>query len=648
MAVPGRLGTAAAHGTVLVCAVASLVLGAAPAATAGEGTVGDVTPVDDGVQVLFSVPALPDGAVPDLDTVTATVDGEPVDAEATLASDTSAVERVAVLAIDTSDSMAGEPFDSARGAALAFAEQAPDDVRIGLVSFAGEAVVVEEPTTDREALADAVAELEVTRYTRLYDGIRTALDALGAGVGTEGSLLVLSDGRDTSGEAVDGTLGKIRRSGARVDVVALGQSGSALATLGSVARAGDGEVTNTDDPEALEALFDAQARVLDSQLLVTVDLPAELSGRDADLGVTVQADGETWSDSAFVRLPEVAETPAAENSADEPLPALEPLISVPRPVLVGGLGGLALGVVLLVGMLTGAFTGRAKKDVKDRLAPYSTSGPGAHAAAEETGVVTKAVEATDRLIKGGGLDTKLAKRLEAAGMQLHAAEWLLLHAAIAVGSAAVGFAFWGIAGIAAGLSAGARLPWMFVKHKEKRRIKAFESQLADTLQLIAGSLSAGLSLTQSLDTVVRDGSEPIAGEFRRALIEQRLGVEIEEALDGIAGRMKSDDFAWIVMAIRIQREVGGNLAELLLTVAGTLRERDYLRRQVKTLSAEGRMSAWILGGLPIGFFIYLMLLRPEYLAPMLDQTLGLLMLGAAGVLMVLGVVTMKQMVKVEV
>jgi tight adherence protein B len=112
--------------------------------------------------------------------------------------------------------------------------------------------------------------------------------------------------------------------------------------------------------------------------------------------------------------------------------------------------------------------------------------------------------------------------------------------------------------------------------------------------------------------------------------------------------MVSPDFAWVVMAVRIQREVGGNLAELLLTVSATLREREYLRRQVRTLSAEGRMSAWVLGLLPPAFFGYLMLVQPSYLDPMIHSLLGWLMLGAAGVMMAVGVLIMSKMVKVEV
>jgi tight adherence protein B len=151
-----------------------------------------------------------------------------------------------------------------------------------------------------------------------------------------------------------------------------------------------------------------------------------------------------------------------------------------------------------------------------------------------------------------------------------------------------------------------------------------------------------------MDTVVREGVEPMAGEMRRALAEQRLGVDVPDALDGISQRMESKDFAWIVMAVRIQREVGGNLAQLLLTVASTLRERDYVRRQVRTLSAEGRLSAWILGGLPIAFMIYLLLVRPSYVEPMFTTTLGGLMLAVGAVMLAIGGFVMSRLVKIEI
>ena len=166
---------------------------------------------------------------------------------------------------------------------------------------------------------------------------------------------------------------------------------------------------------------------------------------------------------------------------------------------------------------------------------------------------------------------------------------------------------------------------------------------------MSGSLSAGLSLAQSVDTVVREGSEPICSEFRRALVEARLGVEIEDALlEGVSERMESVDFEWVVMAIRIQREVGGNLSELLNNVAATIREREYLERQVSALSAEGRLSVWILGGLPPGFMAYLMMANPDYLDPLISTTIGYVMLGVMAVLETAGILWMKKLVKVDV
>ena len=119
----------------------------------------------------------------------------------------------------------------------------------------------------------------------------------------------------------------------------------------------------------------------------------------------------------------------------------------------------------------------------------------------------------------------------------------------------------------------------------------FERALPDTLQLMSGSLAAGLSLAQSVDTIVREGTEPIAGEFRRCSSRPASVSSLETALQGVADRFQSKDFDWVVMAINIQRQVGGNLAELLNTVAATMREREYIRRQVAALAAEGKLSA---------------------------------------------------------
>ena len=132
------------------------------------------------------------------------------------------------------------------------------------------------------------------------------------------------------------------------------------------------------------------------------------------------------------------------------------------------------------------------------------------------------------------------------------------------------------------------------------------------------------------------------------MVETRLGVSVEEALDGVAERFGSKDFEWVVMAIRIQRQVGGNLAELLDTVAATMREREYMRRQVASLSAEGRLSAWVLGGLPPLFLLYLMITQGDYVAPLFHDPRGWLMLGGGIIWLGIGVFWMSRLVKVEV
>jgi tight adherence protein B len=264
-----------------------------------------------------------------------------------------------------------------------------------------------------------------------------------------------------------------------------------------------------------------------------------------------------------------------------------------------------------------------------------------------TGQARQAAERA--LANNKNLEARIAHSLEAAGMALRPAEWLLLHAAIAVGGGLLGVLIGAgnlILGIVCILAAIVG-PWVYLRRKRSMRLRAFGMALADTLQLMSGSLSAGLSLAQSIDTIVREGADPISSEFRRVVIESRLGVTLEDSLEGVAERMESRDFTWVVMAIRIQREVGGNLAELLLTVAATLREREYLRRHVRALSAEGRLSCYVLGGLPPGFLLYLSVSKPDYVKPLYTTPIGWMMCGGMAVLLSVGMVWMAKVAKVD-
>jgi tight adherence protein B len=258
--------------------------------------------------------------------------------------------------------------------------------------------------------------------------------------------------------------------------------------------------------------------------------------------------------------------------------------------------------------------------------------------------------AAELLRRNKSLEMRINARLEAAGSQLNASEWLLLHTAITLAAGFLGTLLGG-GSIGIGLmflAFGAVIPWFYLGLRRRRRRKAFNSALPDTLQLMSGSLTAGLSLAQSIDTIVREGSDPMSSEFRRVLVETRLGVSLETAMEGVAERFDSKDFAWVVMAINIQRKVGGNLAELLDTVAGTIREREYMRRQVAALAAEGKLSAFVLGALPPCFFIYLFFTKYDYVSALFTRPLGWIMLVGSGVILGVGGFWMSRIVKVEV
>ena len=326
---------------------------------------------------------------------------------------------------------------------------------------------------------------------------------------------------------------------------------------------------------------------------------------------------------------------------------------------------LAMGLLLvfaglfgIVAIALGARFGsdRTKGRLASRLKGYSAQSQAVvtpQYAATSLGnnqMTRRAVGAADKLAADRGFEENLADSLDAAAVPLRPGEWMLLHAASTLGLGLVLLSlssFSLVAGII-GVAVGFGLPYGFLAFKRERRRNAFYSELPETLQMISGSLSSGYSLPQAVDAVVHETSGPMADELNRALIEVRLGAALEDALDAVAVRMHSTDMAWVVMAIRIQHEVGGNLAEVLLTVAGTLRERERLRRQVSVLSAEGRLSAAILGALPILVALVLAVIRPEYLSKLFTSPLGWLMIITAGVIFLVGIVWMSKAIKVEV
>ncbi len=537
--------------------------------------------------------------------------------------------RAAMILLDINKSMASTGIPQERGAALDYASALPADVRVGLITFSNTWRVTLRPTTNRARLAAALEATHAagnssTGLLRAVSGAESVLNAQGAAASRR--LLVLSDGRRLTAAGPAPTI--------PTDVVTwyYANENNNTAALRALATASGGRVTDPLGTAPLAAAFPAAT---------TTPEPARSTPASA-----VSTPASTASASTTARTHQPGRVASARPGAHQGGAGARVRWSWLLIVLVATVFTASLLVILL---LTGTLrrTDRGQQLV-DQVERYSRKHPLARAGGEER--ASSAAEAwVTRLLQSGKTEQRLAERLDLAGIATKPAQWVLLAGFACVALAAVLTILTGNPPI--GILAGTVVGWfsmrLMISFRIGRRRAAFAEQLPDVLQLVASSLKSGFSLSQALNAVVRENTQPTAAEFSRALAETRIGVDLGVALDQVANRMDATDLRWTVMAIRIQREVGGNLAEVLRTTVETMRERSQLRRQVRALSAEGRLSAYILLGLPVFVGGWLFLTRRSYLSPLYTTSVGLVMLIIAVVLVVVGAFWMRSLVKVE-
>lgn len=308
------------------------------------------------------------------------------------------------------------------------------------------------------------------------------------------------------------------------------------------------------------------------------------------------------------------------------------------------IAALAAGAVLLVTI--GIAMSGGGGAVSSRLERYASANAGESAATDEdreSAIVGAVGRAMDRQDMTARLGTELAR----ADLKLKPAEfvlmWILSPFLFAAGAFVLGFLFEGLKNpiaIALFFAIGAYFPRWYLGYRQKKRVKAFGSQLPDTITLLANSLRAGSSFLQGVELVTREARPPISEEFERVVREMSLGVALQPALNNMARRVKSEDLELMVTAINIQSQVGGNLATVLDSIAFTIRERIRIQGEIQTLTAMQRYSGYVITLLPVGLGGILFLISPSYISAMLDKPPELLGLPMGVVFFIVGLISM--------
>jgi tight adherence protein B len=624
----------------LILAVAGLFLAAGPASAAQQVLIREVDPTEyPKISVTVSTS---DETALNPDNLSLQENGNPVEAlDVQTFSETGGRVDV-VLVIDTSGSMQGAPMAAAIDAARNFVANVPDNVRVGLITFSDSAKVAVPITTDRTEALSVISNLKASGETALYDALAKAADMFSSSA--QRNVVLLSDGEDTvSSSTFKSAVADVEDSESVVFAVGLESPDFDGTTLRQVAAATKGEYSPAASAN-LSKIYDILASQLSNQFVVTYESTA---AENSQVSVSVNAAGSTDSALFLVGTREPVAPKTLENpEQNEPL-----LKGTAGLVIVIGLFFSAAFLMLWM-LIGGTIRNRHNRWVARRLAGSAVGAKDGDSEDRDnvaSWIPESFVEAGDRVAQATGYTQRLDEKLERAALKMKAGEFMALSGVAAVFGFCLGVVFFQKFSLALVLGlVGAFVPSLVLSVIVSRRCEAMQKQLPDIMAVIASSLRAGHSFMQSLDMVAKEIDDPARDEFARMVTEIRLGRPATDALNAMAERMDSDDMKWAVLAVNIQREVGGNLAELLDTVAHTIRERETIRRQVKVLSAEGKLSVYILTGLPMLIALYIAIVNPTYLALLWTTKIGLVMTVLASTLLVVGIAWMRKVVKIDV
>jgi tight adherence protein B len=541
-----------------------------------------------------------------------------------------------VLAIDASNSMRGPAIQGAMEAARAFAEHRIGSQAMGIVVFNRTARVLLPFTSDPEQIQAALAQAPpLAKGTHIYDAVVLGVSMLRESKIAAGSVVVLSDGSDTgSRNSLEDAVAAAKDAHVRVFSVGLRSKTFSPPPLERLAGGAGGEYSEAESVADLKPIFDSLGARLASEYLIRYRSPAP-SNKKVFVAVTVKGYRGAATAGYVSPLHQGGPTAPFDRSA------LERFVRSASGMLAAAFfsaGLVACALLLLIRP--------RQRGVKRRLAEF-ISLPVVEEKAREQAKKDLPFNRAEKSVEGMRWWARFKEDLDVARITIPAVQILFWTAAatlIAIYLLAL------IGGTLAGLL-GLAVPFAVrgvIRRRLDRQRQLFAEQLPDNLQVLASALRAGHSLVGALSVVVDDSPEPARSEFRRVIADEQLGVPLEDALEVVAVRMDSTDLRQVGLVAALQHETGGNTAEVLDRVAETVRERFELRRLVRTLTAQGRLSRWILTGLPVFLLIIITLLNPNYISPLYSHTAGRVLLIVAAVMVTSGSLVIRRIINIKV
>lgn len=591
------------------------------------------------------VTVLADDYAFDSETVQLTQNGESIELGSIGTASSKGAEQEIVFVLDVHSSLAaGAVFESVRDELASAVRGLPAGTTVSVVSAGLVSSVIVEPTTDLTGAAEGIANLRRSSATTLFEGIKIAGGLLSNSSSTHKTVVIFSGTVDPSEtvnplEAAQSLVSK----GAQVIAVRFQAGDDRLSNIVDVA---GGLTFGTSEASGVGSAMQDAVLAASDRFVLTFDGVSEAAER-GDSQLTIGAAAASFSYAGDRLTTSTAGLAPAETVSEGGLGALQNSTGLYIVLVVGT---LSIGVAIFA--LGSIFAGGESR-LEGLMSRYSGEGDSEldedESAIVQTALIKRAVEMSESFAEDRGFLAKIESLLERARLPLRPGEAMSIFVIGTIVGAFFGLMFFGglfgtliLGGITAFVQISA------VQFMAKRRVKQFEAQLPDTLQLMASTLRAGYSLPQGLEAVSHEIADPMGFELRRAMTEARLGRELEECLSGIAERLDSEDFAWVVMAIGIQREVGGNLNELLMTVSDTMIARERLKGEVAALTAEGKISAIMLGGMPPMLGLIMWFMNKEYMNVLLHTGTGHLLMGLATVSSLIGFAWMKKVITVNV